>query len=398
MKKLQIFALVAIMAIGLGSCTTGSDGPEKGTARLTIQLSGVKAATRAIETGAVTGQLAITGAQSLIFVADAGGTIIHRENIDPAEAIVAGPGYTDGEGQELEGEFALGSLVYIVANIPDNDYDEVEALTTIDAVKAAFSAISTQEGYTTPAMANEDGEEATVIAANVVGEAATIRISISPLIARLELAGIQALDEARDGSGGGTNDFGNVITGFDVTGVYIGDYFPNFDYTAAVPDSDVLVSLSDAVDAASDAAALAGVFTGWESYMKNETSVSADAQLLAQPDGGEVWAYNLVASGTPHIVIRIDNITYDNSAGVASTLTGPRYLTVTGYTNVATAAEDDAFERGQVHRVGKVTAGDSNFKFGYGDLSSVPYEDAYKLTVQVEVVDWSITDYTPILE
>ncbi len=394
MKKIWIIAFAVLVAVGLGSCIKSDDGPknkdEVKKARLTIQLSGVKKVqTRATEEGANENALELVDARSIIFVADPSGTIVQAVNIDSSEAV------TPGTGQELPIEVAIGSSVYVVANIPaGSDYTTVSGAATLNDVKNAVSAITTQTGYEEPTMANVDGAEVAVTTDTGSDGVETVTVTIQPLIARLEIAAMQAKADAA----------GNTITAFDVTGVFVGEFYPSFDYTGG-SDGELVSYIDDIIEASEEddvPTALGTIFTGWEAYMKDLESVSAaGTPLIAQEPTDEenfVWAYNVVAGSKPEFVVRLENIEYTNSAGTALELTGPRYLTVVGYDSDNDGVDDvlTGFARGEVYRVGLITTGNSNFQFDFSHLSTVPYEESVRLTVGVVVQPWNITDYSPI--
>lgn len=385
MKTITTFALAAIMAIGLGACSEEGKNPNRhtGSARVTIQLRGVNVtpASRALEAGADENALDVVDGRSVIFVADATGRIVQAVDIVKAQAV------NPAGGQELPELVALGSTVYVVANIPTGEVDALKALTELDDVKEHASAITTQSGFGTPTMANKNGDEKEVTDADASGDE-TVTISIEPLYARLELVALQAIPDAN----------GNTITEFDVTGVFVDGHFPRFDYTGAVPAGDVAYSLSEELEVAADAAAKAAVYTGWS--MKDVNGPwSADGTPLIAQLTDQVWGYNVVASGLPRLVIRLENIVYSNSGSSITDepISGARYLTVVGYYDDAEDEEVASFERGEVYRVGTITAGNSNFKFSYANLGLEPNEESVSLTVGVDVETWSVKDYSPIL-
>lgn len=380
MKTSLIFTIATALALGMASCSgngPGGDGPGEKT-NLIIKLEKAKVPhTRATEAPATTADPAITDARSVIFVADDQDNIVQAVGLVEAEA-------TGSTGQVIPTAVPVGSSVYIVANIPAGEETAIKGKRTLADVKAYTSAISTQSGFSTPTMANVDGVEADV---QTTGGTQTITVRIEPLIARLEIVAMQAKADAA----------GNTVTGFKVTGVYVSEYYPNFDYTGTAPAGDAMVSLKAGLEAAGDATAIAAVYTGWASYMKDEGSWAATGTpLVAGEPGGanRVWAYNLVGKGTPHIIFKLEGIEYTNAGGQTVTLSGARYITVEGYEGLSTG-----FAHGSVYRIGKIdtVTGDSNFQFDFSHLNGDPYEESVGLTVKVDVVPWVINDYTPTL-
>lgn len=395
MKKLTLLALAVIMTFSIAGCAHGGTrgvGPTKETTRLTIRLTGAKApTTRGIESGAQEVDLTVEGSRSLIFVADASGTISQVVELDPTQAI------SPGSGQTLPNPVTLASTVYVVANVPDSQVNDIKASATLDDVKEFASSIITQTGYTSPAMANENGNEIVVSTGSGSDDTKTLSVTVEPLVARLEIVAMQAIPD----------DAGNTITAFKVTGVYVDNWYPRFDYTGSVPASDTPHSLEADLDAAADDAAKQSVyatfFAGHEGlYDISGPWAASGAPLMAkEPAAGEVWAYNVVAGNLPTIVVRIDNIEYTSSAGATGlTLSGPRYLSIVGYVDAANsgASEISKVARGRVYRLGLIEDGNSNFRFSFANLGTRPYEEAVSLVVQVVVKTWDINDYTPVLK
>ncbi len=385
MKRLLMIASVATMALGIASCENDPNALPKGMTRLTVKMTGVKTpdiASRAVQDGAQQIDLTVDTSSSVIYVTDAAGS-----NIVQVVDVTAAA--TNGSGQELLTPVAVGAKVYVVANIPTpQEVTTFKALTTLEAVKTATSAISNvPNDFRIPPMANIAGDADKT----VQGGAATeeIAITIEPLVARLELISMQAI---ADGAG-------NVITDFDVTGIWVGNYYPSFTYTGTA--SGTAASLEADIEA-DDADTALGA---WASYMKDTGSWSAAggdtdpliAKLANDGNGDpQVWGYNLVpnTNAMPTMIIRLENIVAENSSGTALTVSGARYLTVAALTTNGTT-EITSIVRGDVYTMGKITDDESSFKFSFANLGLTPYEEAVKLTVDVTVEQWSINDYTP---
>ena len=382
MKKLSVvFAIIAAATAGLISCE--EHVPPEGTLALTIHLDGVPTrVTRAIEPGARDEGIDVDVARSLIFVADADGTIV--QTIDVAAAA------TDNPGQTLPNPVTATSKVYVVANIPAAQVNAFKALATLDAVKAATSTIESQKegGYTDPAMANKSGE---VSVSTATGNPAVLTVTIEPLFARVEIASMQARADAA----------GNTVTGFDVTGVWVDNYYDAFTYAGTGSGSVVSKGVTFAT---ADAAKVASTLGAWASYMSDTAAVgvwtaSGSPARVADPGAGSdpvnMWGYNVapsdgfVAGDTPAIIVRLDDIHYTNAAGTALTLTGPRYLTVVGFTN---GTKLDEVLRGDVYRLGGTTP----FAFSFANLGAKPYEEASSMVVHVDVEQWNVIHYEPV--
>jgi hypothetical protein len=379
MKKITTIALAAIMVLGLGACSKEGKNPQQpGMARLTVQLKGVKAAqtTRSTEPGADADDLSIDETRSMIFVADPTGHITQAVAIDVSQAVA-------GAGQVIPDPVAIGSSVYVVANIPAADFDDVKVLTDLEELQGTAVAISTQTDFTTPAMANASGTATTVTGTETGGK---VNISIKPLFARLELVALQAK----------ADNSGNLITDFDVTGVFLDNYFDEFDQTGAVPAGSVAHSLPEDLEAAADETAKAAVFTNWAvKDVLGPWGATGSPAIVQLTD--EVWGYNVVASGLPRLIVRVENVVYTSAQGVAGlSRPGVFYLTVKGYYDETEDEEITEFVRGEVYRIGALTAGVSNAQFSYANLQGTPDEETKAITVGVTAEPWSVKDFAPI--
>jgi hypothetical protein len=195
-------------------------------------------------------------------------------------------------------------------------------------------------------------------------------VTLSPLVSRLELVSVK----------GGTDDEDGVITGFDVTGVYVDDYYSDFDYTGfgagtrkQQGQSTTFTGIGDGDDFS--ATNVSGVWT-------------------ANPTAGKVWAYNVAPSPaftspvkpvTPRLLIELKNVKHTPDGGTEQTLTnatgGTFYLTVTGYNSDS----DFAFKRGKIYRIGTAS---NPFVFDKDDLGLTPNPTNVNMFVEVEIQEW----------
>ncbi len=382
MKKF-IFAAAVLVGLALAGCT--KDNPvaqDDANARLVLRITNTSPRdTRAVEApGDETEDLlkdALLTDQSFIFVFDRLGNIVE-------EAVKIETAALGTTGQLLDFGVPSDAFVYVVANIPSGEVTAVTALTTLEAVQEYTSGIELQVGmFETPTMANVGGAATRIGLATeqeVEDETlllAEVTVQIKPVISRLELSAIQASALA---------DAEGTITAFDVTGVYVDDYFAEYAYNGlAIEGQDTVKMKQDASKTAS-----------WLGAMKDEGEWSA-ASLVATPDDDdteevtEVWGYNVAPGGLPRLIIRLENVMYIPAAGGDPQLFSeePYYLTVTGYQGLG-----GDFTPGKVYRIG----GEGHeLVFKLEHLHSTPNPVDVRLTVLVDVVDWVFEDYTPIL-
>lgn len=355
MKKVNFFAMLAAAALTLGvtSCSKDGDGknPADGTkTQLSIKLSGViqsAPGSRAVEAPGKTtvGTIQLNGGH--IFVIDALGAVSHSEALNVSQA-------TGALGQVLTAQVASDSRVYIIGNIPTSNASTIAGLTSFSAIQAATSALTTQTDYAEAALANSDGAPASItLGAN---NTATVTVSIKPLISRIELMQVKGA---------------STITAFDVTAVYVDDYYPSFTYGGNYSGT----ILSQGQDKTTFN--IPGNTGTWSA-----TDAVTTGTFIANPGNGDVWAYQVASGSLPRFIIELDNIEYEDGNGDPQTLTGKHYLTVKSYTGLGTGVT--TFERGKIYRIGAA----NGITFDEEDITITPNQEDVDLTVFVEIEEW----------
>ncbi len=392
MKKFTMLALAAVVATGLASCAKESGGGNDVTpaeeAKLVIRMTAAGApGTRAIESNATTSGADLMNAidfdRSEIFIVGKTGRILDHAPLTAAAVYTTeGPSAT---GQEFPRLVQSGSQVFILANIPEEDYDDVTSKgLLVDVMKYASSVKllhdNSGESWKTVTLSNSDGS--TALVSPIVGGVATADVSISPAVARLELTGVSAAE--------GTEQI--HVTEFKVTGIFVDNFFPRYTYeghgmglgSTALPSD--LLSLEKSTDAS--------VLTAWvtDHAMGDEGEWTTTASVWpalpsASPDAGD-WGYNVAADAVPRLIIRITDVKYTTDGG--STVNDDRvsniyFLTVKGYN--LNGNPITAFERAKVYRI----SGES-LLFGLEDLGETPNDDTGTLTVNVAVEGWDIVE------
>ncbi len=407
MKK-PIFILMALAALIVTGCSkesgdNGATSPEE--AKLVVKIDAAGAASmRSVDSPATNSgddlKNAIVFSRSEIFVFGKTGTLTFHEPLVAAS--------TTSAGQELGTAVEAGSTVFVVANLPQDDYD---ALSTWAAAGTSKSSIT---GYVMTGMADQNtGSDSwkSVTLANETGKAiaigtvtngkAYVAVNISPMVSRLELVAVT----------GGEDASGNEITDFQVTGVYVDDFFPRASLDGLGWGASGTSALgTDKVSIGVDITKLP-LLASTTYKMGDENAsdwVSAPMGMPALPavspddtDTGavtELWGYNVASNAVPRFIVEITGVKYTTDGGATKNddlASQTFYLTVTGYTMPdGTFGPTDGnpdpitgFQRANVYRIGTAT---NPFEFTLDDLGAEPNQDDITLTAKVTVVGWTI--------
>ena len=358
MKKFLYAAMAATVLFASCAKEDNGNGGSKDEAQLTIKLSGVVQSapgTRAVEGQGSTAVGTIQLQNGHIFVIDALGVVIENEALNVGQA-------TTGGGQIMTNPVPSDSRVYIIGNIPAGDAATIPTLGTFGAIQTAVSAISSQTNYRQAALANSDGAPA-AITVNAGGTTADVNVSIKPLISRMEL--VQVKGKAN-------------IKSFDVTGVYVDSYHPNFTYVGGFNGTMHSQGSSKTfTQILADGMGDTGTWTA--------TDAATSGIFIADPQtgaNGDVWAYQVASGALPRFIIELDNISYEDASSAVVTLTGKHYLTVQSYTGLGSLT----FERGKIYRIGAT----NGIEFDEDDLGTTPNPTDLQLTVEVSIDEWDL--------
>jgi hypothetical protein len=375
--KMNKFFAVALAATTLFASCAKEETPATSNGdktQLVIKLADNGAATRALEAPGKTeaGTIDLT-TNSHIFVLNPTGGVIHHEALKASEAETP-------TGQILMADatnpklVASDSRVFILGNIPAADLATISALTNFTAIQAAVSSITTQSAYATAALANSDGQPAAIslrTAATTTDPAIyEASITLTPLISRVELLAIQ-----------GDAD----ITAFNVAGVYVDNYYPQFTYAGS--GAGTMFELEQETSYDGDA------------FYKTEgtpvPAVDVNGKFTARFTN-QVWAFNVASKGAPRLIIKLTGVKYMD--GLTEVTLGDRWLTVTGYNSGALTD----FVRGKIYRIGTndqlvtgglIDAADNGtvpFEFGVDDLGLTPNPIDVELYVSVSISEWDV--------
>ncbi len=371
MKKL--FLLAALAAMAFASCEKGPKVPA-GQASITIKIAG-ESATRAYSAPVSDFIPEIT--TGYIYVVE-GTTILHSETLT-ARPGTAGQTLADGR------LFPATSQIYVLANVPSDvtGYTEFGSFTDIqNAVSEISYSAPRNTDYKHPAMGNKDG---LLVGVTETSEGvAEVEVSIAPLYARIELAGVKA---------------GEWIQRFKVTGVWLDDYNTSFSMTGVGKTlksmgQDVSVLNSTWFGDMTPAAALSD--GGWASW-----SILDDAsrQNSVKPTEG-IWAYHVGGGSTARFIIELTDVyAYPpmdpedlsqgpNSMGQATLIQNGEggntvYITVSGY-----GAFAGPFKPGNIYQVSTIE---------FNEVGDMPNDEGVTITATIKVIPWNPVPLTPVL-
>lgn len=361
MKKLLLTTIGALaLAISFSSCAKDKGASEPAGnefERINIKISGVTRvpSTRLVEAPAVQGQLVLQNGQ--IFIINSLGSIVQSVPLDVAAA-------TTSPGQTITTPVSSDSRVYVLGNIPSSV--NVAQFTTFEQLRSYAVLISHSEqiNYKTALMGNDTGSPSSVIEMDSATNTATANVTIAPLYSRIELAEVVGSS--------------NVVS-FDVTGVFVDEYYGSFTLTGAA--AGAIYHQSTRTD-----------FTGNIGDAGTWSSTGGLGTAVATPGGTNVWAYHVASSGLPRLIIRLNHIMIDNDgdggdAPVMIDLNGDgngiRYITVTGYQGDNVPAN---FERGKYYQIASIVLDASDED---GNIGQEPNPTDVTVTAQLQVRDWT---------
>ncbi|MDR0334114.1 MAG: hypothetical protein LBI15_11730 [Dysgonamonadaceae bacterium] len=376
--KSKFFMTALAAAMLFSACS--KEEVDNSTTTLTVKVEA--AASRAIQAPGTTNP--ITLANGVIFLLAPDGTVNSATALNPSQVM--------GSGQVFTG-VPSSSRVFIVANAPAAAQTALLAATSFADIQAVTTdALGYQSTlYSNVALSNADGYPAHITIVNPA--TATVNVSISPVIARLELAGI---------TGGEYTDPANTqnmtrIVGFEVLGVFLDSYFPEFTYTGGGYGTLVEINQTEVANPA----------VTWTGIQDRPTApatawTASGTPPIAIPGAGQVWGYNVPATTLSPLVIAVHIVTYETStdggttwvAGSGSYM-GIQYITVSGFNvtiggNTGLATQ---FDRGHIYQIPA-----SGLVFTTNNLHETPNPVDVDLTVNVTIQNWTLVPTTTILE
>lgn len=409
------FLLVALIAISVLSCAKqdGAGGDEingQNTVTLTLEqpesTKGVSDQTGAIE-------FAVIGSAKIYFI-DINGVNIFQRELTAAEitALANDKNSAGGNTIKISGVPTNAKKLYFIANL------KTTAGTTFPAVIGSGSS-DARLGIDKLQVKTEDAPMSGLSSdfLLVSGNEYTTSVAITPIVARVELGQLTAINN----DGVGQPQISGDITGFKLAGVYI-------NHTR----QDVLLSgMPYAVGSVADIRNQSGWSTAWATYFTSAntnfpfynggnpigptdwvanalvthctpTGVAALSFYPDMTNGAtstdpvlpikQAWGYQVCPSAVvvapapadvPHLILKLTEMSYyDNPYGAAV-----QYLTVTKY-KTELNAEVREFKRGNVYRI-------TNLTFSQKNTTDQPYQQNINVTATVTVVPWVINNINP---
>jgi hypothetical protein len=291
-----------------------------------------------------------------------------------------------------------GSSVYVVANIPAEEYTALTTktgltLNDIQNCAPAMVVLNDDSGasWKTVTLSNHTG--GAVAISEIVDDQTSVDVQISPAVARLELVSVRAKNDFL------VNEKTARITTFKVTGVWVDDFYPYYTLNGkGYGKNNESTLVNERLTFENDATKLEGWVTDYKMGDLGTWSSTGTAFQFANPDKAEtadvaeLWGYNVAATAAPRLVLRIDDVKYLVSGEETEetyVLNGKTelYLTVRSY-SIGTGTDSQpltSFQRGHVYRIGTST---NYLTFELENLSEEPNEG--NLTANVEVLAWTI--------
>jgi hypothetical protein len=185
---------------------------------------------------------------------------------------------------------------------------------------------------------------------------------------------------------------GQVITDYDVDGIFVNNYFKDMrvGYTGNSSITNNLSSIPryGVTGAANHYVAPYDVLADYNAGFDPKLGTVSGTETSAGTD--KVWAYNVWPTAgmvtpsqatIPHIVIRLSGIKWkeNESATEEQTITEPMFITVRGIRGTDGVLEYT--ERGRAYTF-------SNIIFSYDNLTTVPEETVIDTEVTIEPINW----------
>lgn len=409
---------MAMMASALFACnkqeiTDKTELPGDNVLTLTVAQA-TPASTKGVSNQKGDAEYAVI-ASATIFFLNAADQNIYQRDLTALE--IAGLANTQstagGNSVVISGVPSTATSLYFIANIHTAaapSFPSVDGLTSTDA---RLRIDKLQANAINVPMAGKSTAPFVLTSPNKY----TASVTISPLVARLEVGQVTCQNQ----NGAGSPAVSADITGYKLSGVFINN----------VRKSVLLSGLPYAVESNLDIRVQPGWSTGWANYFTALNTVfpyypggspdapadwTANSMLTyctptgaaalsfypTTPEGStstdpalpikQAWGYQVAqsaayAAGTPadvpHIILKLTEVTYQNNPLAPTT----KYVTVTKYKDTNGNPVNE-FVRSNVYRI-------SNLVFTHDEAANQPYETNLTITATVSVTPWIINNITP---
>ncbi|GEM_PF-3466231 len=175
---------------------------------------------------------------------------------------------------------------------------------------------------------------------------------------------------------------GTSYTAFTLEGIYINNFYAELPLSLDVTGGTVTNNGSDP-----DLYLPANAPYNYYTTLYDAVGTAPAPVGTSITSGAGTWAYHVFSNTdeVPHIILKLTGITITGG----TTLTTPRYVTVTGFED-----ENDApittFARNTIYKI-------NNLTFDDGDITVLPETEDINVWIQVEVAPWATEIVTPII-
>lgn len=221
------------------------------------------------------------------------------------------------------------------------------------------------------------------------------KVYVNAIASRIEIGSISYSNPATE-----------FVTGFQIDGIFINHYYPQMSLSSKVSEAvthnapinntaadDMYVPGSPAYPVAASGK-LFDYDSGTDGLGERITDISWKAAATT-----DVWAYNVLAPtsfdgtkvtalATPHIVIRLSNLTTLSDDMPAKVYPGTQYLTVKEFRKTGTNTVIESFTPGYIYYITNLTFNESNLTDIPEAVSVTVYVEAVLMTWTREEVSW----------
>lgn len=347
MKKIYF---VALAALTMFSCSKeNNESPDNGdTKTVTLTIESVeRIGSKAAEAEGTAHKTPVADF-TVYFINSSGGVVETRTTATSS----------NGNSYVFDDVSGLASKLFIVANT-----DLIKTTltgSTLNGLKANVLEVKNyQTGIDNVIMAPADASNITPTAGQEGKYEAAV--TIAPVVARLEIAQLEAISAA--------DITISDITEFTVANIYVNGYDPNMPLVGAASGR------------------VAGTTANFETTDLKDTGIAiTSANNIAKLHTADnVWAYQLFPGAAPTMVVQFSSITFANGTTITDKNTPANELciTVTGFTPTTFAAA-------KIYNV-------ANIQFSSKNIGK-PYEATKNISVTLTVTDWAIIATTVTLQ
>lgn len=412
MRKVLFMALIASSLIACSEREIADTEELTGSNTVTLSLK-QDALSRGVSNQKGDTEYAVIGSGKIFFINASGSSIYQRDLTATEVTALANTSTTPGNKTvTITGVPNTATTLFFMANVKTS---AGASFPVIDGTTAADARLRIDKLQGTAANVPMSGQS--VPFTLVSGNNYTTSVTLTPILARVELGQISCQNEAGSGQPAVNSD----ITGYKLSGVFVNS-----------TRQDVLLSGTPyLVNAPMDIKSQASWATAWATYFTSAntsfpyyvggspagpsdwvanalstycTPVGAAALIFyPDPTNGSTstnpgvtpklaWAYQVCPSTTvavgspadvPHLILKLTEVAYvNNPLGLPT-----QYLTVTKYKDDQGAPVTE-FKRGNVYRI-------QNLVFSANESTNQPYEKNINVTATVTVAPWVINNVNP---